>query len=129
MGHSQSASDNDLRTTHNTQTNVGGGDGGGGDDGDETAEHHSLLRTCGLDIVTPGGECLARAVDLHVTPSRRLLVTGPNASGKTALFRVLGVLWPARSAGATTATADHPASLALTAGGVFLVPQRVYSVM
>lgn len=38
-------------------------------------------------MVTPAGKMLARQLSLQVRPGHSLLVTGPNGSGKTSVFR------------------------------------------
>mmetsp|Transcript_97160 Transcript_97160/g.275242 ORF Transcript_97160/g.275242 Transcript_97160/m.275242 type:complete len:290 (+) Transcript_97160:1563-2432(+) len=77
-----------------------------------------------LDLVAPGGRSLARGVSFKVEEGAPLLVTGPNASGKTLLCAVLLGLWPARG---------EEASVAVAGGGVppplgMLMPatQRIY---
>lgn len=40
-----------------------------------------------MDVVTPAGKVLARQLSLAVQPGHSLLVTGPNGSGKTSVFR------------------------------------------
>ena len=70
-----------------------------------------------VDIVTPTGVCLASKVNLEVPPMESVMVTGPNSTGKTSLFRVLSGLWRPGSGKIMT-----------PAGGMQLVPQRVYSV-
>jgi ABC-type protease/lipase transport system fused ATPase/permease subunit len=44
----------------------------------------------GVDVMTPAGKMLARQLSLEVQPGHSLLVTGPNGSGKTSVFRWAG---------------------------------------
>jgi ABC-type uncharacterized transport system fused permease/ATPase subunit len=102
-----------------------------------------------VDIVTPRGQCVARAVSVAVSAARPLMVTGASATGKSSLFRVLGGLWPlqcgtpgARSRHFTPASRRGAAPPSLnrqcdrtpgtlrrpSSGGtdIFLVPQRIH---
>ena len=45
------------------------------------------------DVVTPARVTLAGDVSVSVSPNTPLLVTGPNASGKSAIYRVIAGLW------------------------------------
>ena len=83
------------------------------------------VRFKGVDIVAPGGVCCARDLTFEVPKGSPLIVTGPNASGKSSLFRTLGGLWDI-PVGAIERPCD--ASGKLTPAQVFLVPQRPYSV-
>ena len=76
------------------------------------------------DIATPDGRLLARELDLRVTPGASLLVTGPNAVGKTGLFRVLSGLWPLNRGGMHR---PGDAGAGLDTSDLYYVPQRPYA--
>eukprot|EP00039_Didymoeca_costata_P029327 m.24190 g.24190 ORF g.24190 m.24190 type:complete len:1249 (-) comp7584_c0_seq1:100-3846(-) len=80
----------------------------------------------GVDINTPAGDMLAKDVHITVEPTTPLIVTGPNASGKTSFFRVLGGLWPA-SSGQVLCPCEKDGLPGIKQ--IFLVPQRMYMVL
>ena len=84
--------------------------------------HHrvaSSVEFVSSDIVTPRGRCLVQGLSVSVHPGQHLLVTGPNTSGKTSLFRVLGDLWPLRNGYVASPVACEEERIR----SLFLVPQ------
>ncbi|XP_042419825.1 ABC transporter D family member 1-like isoform X2 [Zingiber officinale] len=75
-----------------------------------------IVTFCKVDIVTPSQKLLAKQMTCDVVPGKSLLVTGPNGSGKTSIFRILRGLWPIGSG-----------RLMKPCHSVFYVPQRPYT--
>jgi len=89
----------------------------------------TAIEVRGLDLVTPTGVLLAEGLSFRLVEGQSLLVTGPNASGKSLLgYSLLGLLPPSGDEagitlpgqGALTAAMRPPLSTLMTA------PQRAY---
>jgi len=83
------------------------------------------IRFDNVDIVAPGGVCCVSDLSFQVKPGHPLVVTGPNAAGKSSLFRTLGGLWDIPQ-GRISRPCNEDGIV--TPNQVFLVPQKPYSV-
>ena len=70
----------------------------------------------GVDLLTPTARCLGKSISASVHDGEGLMVTGPNAAGKTSFVRVLAGLWTPGGGQVIAARED-----------IAVVPQRVYS--
>lgn len=89
----------------------------------ESSAAHIVVRN--TDLVTPSGVCLASGLSFEATAGVPLVVTGPNASGKSLLGSVLLGLWPAVGPGATV-TVSGAASVRPPLAVLMPAPQQIY---
>ncbi|CAL9228505.1 unnamed protein product [Arabidopsis halleri] len=97
-----------------------------------TSENHTsrldsqdLLSFSEVDIITPAQKLMASKLSCEIVSGKSLLVTGPNGSGKTSVFRVLRDIWPTVCGRLTKPSLDIKE---LGSGnGMFFVPQRPYT--
>jgi putative ATP-binding cassette transporter len=59
-----------------------------------TGSTDGRLEVDGVEVRTPDGEYLVRALDLRLDPGDTLLISGPSGIGKTVLLQSLAGLWP-----------------------------------
>jgi ABC-type uncharacterized transport system fused permease/ATPase subunit len=55
------------------------------------------LKFEGVDLVTPNNVKLLTNINIEMTPGKNYLLTGPNAVGKSSLFRMVQGLWPIKN--------------------------------
>jgi ABC-type uncharacterized transport system fused permease/ATPase subunit len=71
-----------------------------------------------VDIVSPNCDAMARKLSWKLLEGKSMLITGPNGSGKTSIFRMLAGLWPSSSGMMTSPSGAKP---------VFYVTQKNYT--
>ena len=73
-----------------------------------------------VDVVTPHCHVMAKELSFALAEGKSLLITGPNGSGKTSIFRLLAGLWPSCSGSMFSPARGPP-------GGIFYVTQKPYT--
>ena len=87
---------------------------------DEVSEEVTLED---VDLVSPVGQVLASKLSFEVNEKSPIIVTGPNASGKSTLGRYLSGMWPLLGQGRIKfPTSRHGDDFT----GIFMVPQKMY---
>ena len=52
------------------------------------------VQLTGVDVRTPDGQLLVKALDARIEPGESVMIAGPSGSGKTTLLESLAGLWP-----------------------------------
>ena len=76
-----------------------------------------------VDLASPVGQILASKLSFQVNEKSSLIVTGPNASGKSTLGRYLSGVWPLLGRGSITFPSSQHGN---AFRGIFMVPQKMY---
>jgi len=82
----------------------------------EVIEGKKHLGFKGVPIITPNGDVLIDSMNFEIKPGMHTMISGPNGCGKSALFRVMGQLWPLNGG-----KLEKPAPK-----DIFYIPQRPY---
>jgi ATP-binding cassette subfamily D (ALD) protein 3 len=69
-----------------------------------------------IPIISPNGDVMVEKMSFEIKPGMHLMIAGPNGCGKSAMFRIMGQLWP------VTGGKLHKPSL----DKIFYIPQRPY---
>ena len=59
-----------------------------------------------VPIISPNGDVLVEKISFEIGSGMHLMIAGPNGCGKSAIFRILGELWPATSGSIKKPTLD-----------------------
>lgn len=100
-------------------------DGGKKDSVKGLADGSQKIHVNDLDVVTKAGSCLVRGLNFDAEKGKPMLITGPNATGKSLFGNVLLGLWPARGAG-NSVTVPGAVGRRPPLQTVVPAPQRIY---
>jgi ATP-binding cassette subfamily D (ALD) protein 3 len=84
--------------------------------GDAKITQSSFIELVDVPILSPNNDMLIDKISFKVEPGQHLMITGPNGCGKSALFRIIGELWPCVSGSLSKPAVED----------IFYIPQRAY---
>jgi len=84
--------------------------------GDAKIAQSSFIELVDVPVISPNNDMLIDKMSFKVEPGQHLMITGPNGCGKSALFRIIGELWPCVSGSLSKPAAED----------IFYIPQRPY---
>lgn len=94
------------------------------EDHHESIEDGEHIEFRDVEVVTPAGQSLVKALNFAIRPGSNLIITGPNGAGKSSIFRCLGSLWKIKSG-----KIIKPKGADGLCGDVFYLPQKPYNVV
>lgn len=77
-----------------------------------------------VNLVTPNDTLLVKDLNFEVVRGKNMLITGPNGTGKSSLFRVLGGLWYIQDG-----IIKKPGGATMNYNEVYYVPQKQYNAL